>query len=38
MLRKIDPILEKIARKGLHSLTWREKRILRKAKTKIKPK
>lgn len=38
MLRKIDPILEKIARKGLHSLTWREKRILRKAKTKIRPK
>ncbi len=34
--RKIDPILEKIARHGLHSLTWREKRILRKAKTKIK--
>ncbi len=32
--RRIDPILEKIAQKGLHSLTWRERRILRKAKTK----
>ena len=34
--RKIDPILEKIARQGLQSLTWRERRILRRAKTKIK--
>ncbi len=30
--RRIDPILEKIAREGIHSLTWWEKRVLRKMK------
>jgi len=31
----IDPILDKIARKGIHSLTARERRILEKAREKL---
>ncbi len=33
--RNIDPILEKIAKQGMHSLSWREKRVLKKAKGKL---
>lgn len=32
--RQIDPILEKISKKGIHSLSWREKRLLKKARKK----
>lgn len=32
--RSIDPILDKISKKGIHSLTWRERRILKRAKKK----
>ncbi len=34
--KQIDPILDKIAKKGIHTLTWRERRILKKAKKKLK--
>lgn len=34
--KQIDPILDKIAKKGIHTLTWRERRILKKAKKKFK--
>lgn len=33
---EIDPILDKISKQGISSLTWREKRILRKARSKMK--
>ncbi len=32
---EVDPILEKISREGLHSLTKRERKILQKAKEKL---
>jgi hypothetical protein len=32
---EIDPILDKIAREGIHSLTWSERRILEKGREKI---
>jgi len=32
---ELDPILEKIARQGLHSLTRREKAILRQSRRKL---
>ena len=34
--KQIDPILDKIAQKGIHTLTWRERRILNRAKKKFK--
>jgi membrane associated rhomboid family serine protease len=33
---EIDPILDKISRHGMKSLTWRERRILKKARSKMK--
>ena len=32
---EVDPILDKISREGLKSLTWNERRILAKAQEKI---
>ncbi len=36
--QQIDPILEKISRDGIQSLSWRERRVLKKAPRHIKPK
>lgn len=33
---EIDPILDKISKHGISNLTWREKRMLRKARSKMK--
>jgi membrane associated rhomboid family serine protease len=33
---EIDPILDKISKHGINSLTWRERRILKKARSKMK--
>jgi membrane associated rhomboid family serine protease len=32
MHEEVDPILEKIGREGIHSLTWKERKILKKAR------
>jgi membrane associated rhomboid family serine protease len=32
---EVDPILEKISRHGINSLTWRERRILKRARSKM---
>jgi hypothetical protein len=32
---EVDPILDKISREGMHSLTWQERRTLARAQEKI---
>ncbi|GAB4350635.1 MAG: rhomboid family intramembrane serine protease [Candidatus Abyssubacteria bacterium] len=34
MNEEVDPILDKISREGIHSLTWKERKILKKARGK----
>ena len=33
--REVDPILDKISKQGIHSLTERERKILEKARSKM---
>ena len=35
MSREVDPILDKISKQGIHSLTERERKILDKARSKM---